>query len=233
MEIQKKKCKICNQEKVIDEFYKTHRGGTESYCKDCKNKKGKERYAKNLEHHKSICKAYYEIHKEEHNSRMISYINDPDHPERKEKHRAGVKRYMKENRDQFRDREREYKKLRLKNDTKLRVSHNISTYMRTSLNNNKHGRHWEYLVGYTLDDLIRHLESKFDENMSWENYGIYWHIDHIVGIANFNYTSYNDEEFKKCWSLENLQPLYAPENCSKGDIISEEFGNIESAAQLL
>lgn len=235
MEVQKKRCRICNIEKSLDDFYKskTHIDGRESYCKDCKNKRGKERYAKNPDAHKVVCKAYYEDHKDEHISRMIAYFNDPTHPEHKEKHRAGTKKYMRENRDKFRDREREYKKTRMKNDPKLRISHNISTYIRISLNNNKQGQHWEDLVGYTLQDLRQHLESKFDEKMSWDNYGSYWHIDHIVGIANFNYTSYEDKAFKKCWSLENLQPLYGLDNCSKGDRISEEWNNVELAAQLL
>jgi hypothetical protein len=91
----------------------------------------------------------------------------------------------------------------------------------------------EELVGYTLEQLMMHLESKFDSKMTWENYGSYWHVDHIVGVANFNYNSYEDEAFKKCWSLANLQPLYGPDNMAKGDVISEEWNNVELAAQLL
>ena len=80
---------------------------------------------------------------------------------------------------------------------------------------------------------MEHLESKFDDKMTWDNYGSYWHVDHIVGVANFNYTSYEDEAFKKCWSLENLQPLYGVDNLKKGDTISEKWNNTELAAQLL
>lgn len=229
------KCSICKNAKSFKEFYESKNNpfSVESTCKDCKNDRGKERYKENPDPHKAICKSYYEEHKEEHNQRTIAYINDPNHPEHKEKHRAGTKKYMHENRDKFRDRETKYKQNRLKNDPKLRISHNISTYLRTSLNGQKHGRHWENLLGYTLQDLTFHLESKFDDKMTWDNYGSYWHIDHIVGIANFNYSSYEDEAFKKCWSLQNLQPLYGPDNCSKGDIISEEYNNVELAAQLL
>jgi hypothetical protein len=45
--------------------------------------------------------------------------------------------------------------------------------------------------------------------------------------------SYHDDSFKKCWSLENLQPLCGEDNLLKRDIISEEWNNIELAAQLL
>jgi hypothetical protein len=32
-----------------------------------------------------------------------------------------------------------------------------------------------------------------------------------------------DEEFKKCWSLENLRPLEAKENLRKGKKTMEEY----------
>jgi hypothetical protein len=41
------------------------------------------------------------------------------------------------------------------------------------------------------------------------------HLDHIRPISSFNYKSYEDIEFKKCWSLNNLQLLFACDNISK------------------
>ena len=76
---------------------------------------------------------------------------------------------------------------------------------------------------YTIDDLIKHLESKFDPWMNWDNYGLYsphkrtWQIDHIKADANHTYTSVHDQEFKDCWSLTNLQPLDSMENAIKAD----------------
>ncbi len=52
--------------------------------------------------------------------------------------------------------------------------------------------------------------------MSFENYGE-WHIDHVVPASNFSYDSFEDKEFKDCWALSNLQPLWAEENLKKGD----------------
>lgn len=59
------------------------------------------------------------------------------------------------------------------------------------------------------------LEAKFKPGMSWENHGA-WHVDHKRPIASYNFSSVDDHEFKECWSLENLQPLWAKENLSKG-----------------
>jgi hypothetical protein len=61
------------------------------------------------------------------------------------------------------------------------------------------------------------LESKFDDKMSWDNYGSYWHIDHIIPQSKLLYNSMEDENFKKCWDLQNLQPLEATANMKKGE----------------
>ena len=53
--------------------------------------------------------------------------------------------------------------------------------------------------------------------MNWENYGSYWHIDHIKPKSLFIFESLEDEEFKQCWSLNNLRPLEAKENIRKGN----------------
>jgi len=50
--------------------------------------------------------------------------------------------------------------------------------------------------------------------MAWGNIDK-WHIDHKTPIAAFNFEKPEDEDFKKCWALENLQPLWAKENMKK------------------
>lgn len=71
---------------------------------------------------------------------------------------------------------------------------------------------------YSLTDLKIHLESKFLPGMTWDNYGIEgWHIDHIVPHSNFEYDSLDHSDFLACWALENLQPMWAKDNISKGN----------------
>jgi len=63
------------------------------------------------------------------------------------------------------------------------------------------------------------VESLFKPGMNWNNYGYgknKWHVDHIRPISSFNFESTDDPEFKECWSLENLQPLWQEENLRKG-----------------
>lgn len=95
------------------------------------------------------------------------------------------------------------------------ISSTMSNYIYQAIRQDKAGRHWESLVGYTLSDLMFRLEFQFQRGMTWENYGE-WHIDHIRPIASFHYTSPQDEEFQQCWSLANLRPLWAKDNIAKG-----------------
>jgi len=81
---------------------------------------------------------------------------------------------------------------------------------------NKKGSTFDLLC-YTVDDLVKNLESKFAPGMTWDNYGIGgWEIDHIVPDSWFKYSSTQDEDFKNSWALNNLQPEWASINRSKG-----------------
>ena len=78
------------------------------------------------------------------------------------------------------------------------------------------------LLSYTPKDLREHLEKKFTEGMTWENHGE-WHLDHITPQSALPYTDLEHPNFKKAWALENLQPLWAKENCSKGSVQNKKI----------
>ena len=72
------------------------------------------------------------------------------------------------------------------------------------------------LLGCNIDNLKKHLESKFQDGMTWNNMGRGgWHIDHIISCASFDLTKPSHQ--KICFNWENLQPLWEKDNCSKGD----------------
>ena len=125
------------------------------------------------------------------------------------------KAYAQENKESL----KKYQINRRQNNPSHRLNHNISCSMSHSLRLNKLSKkdsHWETLVNYTVQDLKDHIEKLFLPEMSWDNYGK-WHIDHIIPKTFFKYKSTNDTEFRYCWSLHNLQPLWAEDNLSKGD----------------
>jgi hypothetical protein len=68
-------------------------------------------------------------------------------------------------------------------------------------------------LGYSIDELRNHLESRFLIGMSWENYGK-WHVDHIRPCSLFDMR--DRSQFHACWALANLQPLWAADNIRKG-----------------
>jgi hypothetical protein len=71
------------------------------------------------------------------------------------------------------------------------------------------------LLGCTIQELKIHLESQFEEGMSWENYSkAGWHVDHIRPCASFDLTDPTQQ--KQCFHYSNLQPLWAKDNLSKG-----------------
>ena len=96
---------------------------------------------------------------------------------------------------------------------KNRLSLNIQTGIYKSLRTGKPGL-WESRVGYTLAELRDHLQSQFTAGMSWSNYG-QWQIDHVRPVAFFDFESYEDEDFKRCWALSNLRPLWAKDNWAR------------------
>ncbi len=91
--------------------------------------------------------------------------------------------------------------------------HRMSQSIREALRGATRRCKWEDLLGYSVDELKAHLESQFTEGMTWNKFfggGI--HIDHIIPRMNFNYTSPNDLQFKQCWALLNLRPIWPTEN---------------------
>lgn len=70
------------------------------------------------------------------------------------------------------------------------------------------------LVGYSIEDLRRHLERQFVDGMTWDAFDRgEIHIDHIVPQRDFDLR--DPAEFRSCWSLGNLRPLWAGDNLSK------------------
>jgi hypothetical protein len=95
--------------------------------------------------------------------------------------------------------------------------HRMSQSIREALRGAKRRCKWEDILGYSVDELKAHLESRFTEGMTWDKFfggGI--HIDHIIPRMNFNYTSPNDLQFKQCWALLNLRPIWPKENSVSG-----------------
>jgi hypothetical protein len=195
-------CPKCGCEKAKSSFRIIE--GRYSICKECE----KEQHLKWLDANKS------RVRSTQAEWRKRNPHNAIKNAEHARKHYALNKDSVKE---RIRLREKE-----LSVTPFYRVNKAISVYMRNCLRRKKNGLHWEVIVGYSIDALMHHLQKQFTDGMSWDNYGK-WHIDHIIPISAFHFSGPEDIDFKRCWSLSNLRPMWGVENMKKGAKLSKPF----------
>lgn len=128
------------------------------------------------------------------------------HPE---KYAAKAKKWIKANRDKI----NEHSRSRYKNDPAYRISKTMRTMVRKMLTGCRKEFSTVQYVGCTPAELKKHLESQFDEHMTWYNCGTYWHVDHIVPMSFFDMTKEKDR--LTCCHFSNLRPFPAEENVKK------------------
>lgn len=131
-----------------------------------------------------------------------------------------LKEYREKNIDKIRKVKRDYERNRKSIDPLYKLISNFRTaiYQVLKESNVEKNKHYFDILQYTPEELITHLELQFKDTMSWDNYGI-WHVDHKLPITSFNIVEMGDNEFMKCWSLENLQPMWGEENIRKSNKI--------------
>ena len=226
-------CTSCQQLKNISCFHsnETSKDKLSYICKECAILRSKIWYQNNKNRASVSWKERYENNKNLIKQKVREWCLK--NPEKRFKiHR----KWYEENKEEKKIKDRLRRKLKKDHINKLaklyaqerrknpqhRLSCNISRGIAHSLYSKKNGRHWEILVGYNIIQLIHHLEKQFQLGMTWENYGK-WHIDHKIPIAVFNFEKPEDLDFKRCWELKNLQPLWAEENLQKKAKLSKPF----------
>ena len=154
------------------------------------------------------------------NKEYISNKSKTWYEENKEHCKEYHKKWREENIDKFRQIKRDYERNRKSRDPLYKLISNFRTAIYQVLKecNVEKNKHYFNILQYTPEDLISHLELQFKDTMSWDNYGE-WHVDHILPITYFNIMEMGDKEFMKCWSLDNLQPMWGKENIRKSNKI--------------
>lgn len=80
------------------------------------------------------------------------------------------------------------------------------------------------ILGYSYDQLRTHIEKLFTSGMNWDRFMAgEIHIDHRIPVAYFKPVEHDSQEFRMCWSLNNLRPLWAAENLAKADTLPDDF----------
>ncbi|MCZ2224574.1 MAG: hypothetical protein LC122_13195 [Chitinophagales bacterium] len=195
-------------------------------------KKENENRKNNPEKYKQLSKKYRDKNKDkikerkkkyrEENKEKVNFLKKQSY----ERCKNNVTPEKKQKRNEWR---RNYKKNKINNDNIFRLRERVSTAINLALkrfNLNKGGKSITKILPYTIEELKNHLESKFETWMNWDNWGIYkkdtwddndeltwtWQIDHIIPQNKLFYSSIDDDNFKLCWSLNNLRPYSAKQN---------------------
>jgi hypothetical protein len=215
-----KQCKKCKEIKDINEFYTK-----KNSCKNCEiervkkyqilnkekiSKRRKERYLENREEELKKKRKYDDENREKIREKARNAY-DPEksklyYLENKEEILARNKEWSNKNKEYHRELNRENSKKWLKENPHVVVWRQILYRTIKKFNKTKESSTIE-MLGYSAIDLKCHIESLFEEGMSWENWGE-WHIDHIKPLATFDI----DTQVNIVNSLNNLRPLWAQDN---------------------
>jgi hypothetical protein len=100
---------------------------------------------------------------------------------------------------------------------KLRVSirTNISNTFKRGTNQFRKHAKTETILGCTIEEFIKYIESKFTDGMNLNNHGK-WHLDHIHPIS----LAKSEEEIITLNHYTNFQPLWAEDNLKKSNKLS-------------
>lgn len=206
-------CNKCHIEKSIIEY--RYRNDAKLYrrdCRQCERIAVKEWISKNLDYSRKTSLIHYYENKERHKETNILWkARNPEYMSNYNR------QYREDNREKENERKRKYNKIKRKTDIKFRFSQQIRKRIQAALKTqraNKNNTTYE-LIGCSLIELRKYLESLFTEGMKWNNYGYYgWHVDHLIPCAAFDLT--DPEQQKTCFHFSNLQPLWAKDNQMKG-----------------
>jgi hypothetical protein len=226
-----KTCTKCKELKDVSSFYKRKSGLISSTCKIChllyckeystKNKekiieRSKQWQNNNKDKRKQIKQRWIDKNPNYHKEyRQEYHKNNPDY--NKNYYQKDPEKRKQDSRN-FRINHplhnQQYQKEKCKRDVNFRMTRNLRSRMKYALNNNLKSDKTIVLLGCSIPFLKNYLESMFLPTMSWENYGRYWHIDHIIPCSVFNLSKQEDQE--KCFHYTNLQPLFATTKVIEG-----------------
>lgn len=133
----------------------------------------------------------------------------------KEKYNNYSKIYKQENKEKINETRRKYTNKKMENPYE-RLKRNLKSLLCAKLKNNK-SENSSFYLGENVENIKKWIEFNWKDNMSWENYGKYWEIDHSLPINFFDIK--NNEDTKICFSWMNLMPLEKYINLKKSNKI--------------
>lgn len=154
-------------------------------------------------------------------ARNIEHCREQSRVKMRRYREANPQKYRSISRDHYRrNKEAIIRKMseRYRSDAWYNLKCKFAARIRMMLRGTKFGRTTESILGYSRDELVAHIEKQFTRGTSWEKvFSGEIHIDHIIPVTAFKFESTDDADFKACWALANLRPMWAAENISKNN----------------
>ena len=177
-------------------------------CSDCSGNKRLQR-----------CKKYKRENKEH-----VAEYNAKWKSQNKEAVSQYNSQYNIENRVAIRTRSTKVLRERRKTDPQYKMSVVLRNRLRKFYTGG--GAGMTELVGISFKDFQRWIEHQFTFDMTWENHGGMWHIDHVVPCALFNLLDQKEREV--CFHWTNMRPLEARRNmarkaCTVNELLNQEI----------
>ena len=162
---------------------------------------------------RTTCKACLQDYNMKNKEAKTAY-NKKYWEETKEQQTEKNKQWKAANRERVNAYARTYGQQRRDNDPNFKLRGNLRGRLRYALVHQHVEKRYKtmQLIGCSIQFLQGHLEAKFTDGMTWENYGT-WHVDHIRPCVSFDLTIVK-EQFQ-CFHYTNLQPLWAIDNIKK------------------
>lgn len=215
-----KRCSKCKNIKQLSEFAKDEhkKSGYRSYCKYCGNKASAKYRKDHLEELRKADRKEYAENIEYFRQRNLQYSRS-----HKKENSLTYKKWRLNHKKEL----AAYKNMKYKTDPNFKCKVTVRKLIRESINKMgfKKGSKTEQILGCSFNEFKKHIESKFESWMNWNNYGKhkgrineFWSIDHIVPLI----TAKTQEDIIKLNHYTNLQPLcdYTNKHIKRDKIIS-------------
>ena len=119
--------------------------------------------------------------------------------------RQKAKIYRKNNREKRLKYDIMYQAKKMLNDPEFKLKRLLRSRIRQAVKKNKRNGSAVKDLGCSVDYLKQYIESKFYANMTWDNWGKVWQLDHIKELHTFDLKY--PIQFKQAIHYTNLQPL--------------------------
>ena len=180
------------------------------FCKFC-NLEYKAKTSRSKYCSKSCKDAHWFILNKEHKRQY--YINNIEQIKAREKQYSLIGARAKKNQKWYASSGIAYYANKRK-DMNYRLIKNLRTRLWKALNKNWKQGSTVRDLGCTILEFKLYLESKFQQGMTWDNYGK-WELDHVMPLSKFDLT--DKQQFLTAVHFTNIQPLWRTDNLKKSN----------------